>query len=100
MSMANEVMSSCVAWEQLVFEAGKLLIYLLISYSSKNKAFFLKTDKSFLVLITDFIFFSYLNWDLVCSVSVWHVGLKAVISQWEGQHFPKDVASLLFVTWS
>lgn len=78
MPMANEIMSSC---EQLVFEAGKLLIYLLISYSSKNKVVFLKMDESFLVVRIDFFFLRYLNWELAGSVSVCHVGLKAMISQ-------------------
>lgn len=81
--MANEIMSSCVVGEQFIFKAGKLLIHLLIRcvIFSKNKAVFLKTDKSFLVLRTGFFFSRYLNWELVCFVSVWHVGLKAMISQ-------------------
>lgn len=52
--MANEIMSSCVIGEQFIFEAGKLLIHLLIRcvIFSNNKAVFFKTDKSFLVLRT------------------------------------------------
>lgn len=70
MLMANEMIPSYVASEQLNFEAGNLLMHLLISFSSNNKVVFLKTDKSFLVLRTGCIFFRYLNWELVCSVSV------------------------------
>lgn len=43
-------LSSCVACEQLNFEAEKLLIHLLVSLLSKNKAVFFKIYEFFLVL--------------------------------------------------
>lgn len=62
--------SSYVAHEQLISKVEKLLIHLLISYSSNNKTdcflkhgSFHKGSPSFLFLRADSFFFRYLNWE-------------------------------------
>lgn len=79
------MVSSYIACKQLISKVEKLLVH-LVSCSSKSKTdCFLKHgllhkgSSSFLFLRTNAFFFSCLNWRLVCSVSVWHLDLKAII---------------------